>query len=214
MEKIGLACEGVTDRAVIKNILCGYFSIQSPQRHINELSPPEGGWRPLLNYLKTERFRDDVESHSCIILQIDTDVSADFGVQHTDDSNNPLSVIKLIERIVAMMVAKIADGDADFYADNSGKIIFAICVHSIECWLLVFYDTSNAYTIDCSCEENLRKFKFPRNTQLTKKPRNYEVISAPFLESANITTVAAKNESFNYFIQQLQPITISTSAPS
>lgn len=214
MEKIGLACEGVTDRAVIKNILRGYFSIQSPQRHINELSPPEGGWRPLLNYLKTERFRDDVESHSCIILQIDTDVSADFGVQHTDDSNNPLSAIKLIERIVAMMVDKIADGDADFYADNSGKIIFAICVHSIECWLLVLYDTTNAHAIDYSCKENLKEFKFPCKTQLAKKQRNYDIISAPFLEKDNINTVAEKNESFNHFIQQLQPITISTSAPS
>lgn len=214
MKKIGLACEGVTDRVVIKNILCGYFSISSPQRYINELSPPVGGWRPLLTHLTTERFRDDVESHDYIILQIDTDVSADFDVNHTDDSGNPLTTQKLIEKIVVMMVAKMGEGDIDFYADNSEKIIFAICVHSIECWLLVFYDTSNAYIIDCSCEENLRKFKFPRNTQLTKKPRNYEIISAPFLESANIITVAEKNESFNHFIQQLQRITISASAPS
>lgn len=214
MEKIGLACEGVTDRAVIKNILCGYFSIQSPQNYINELSPPQGGWNPLLNYLKTERFRDDVESHSCIILQIDTDVSADFDVKHTDDSGNLLTPIELIERIVAMMRAKIAEGDSDFYADNSQKIIFAICVHSIECWLLVFYDTTSTHAMDYSCKENLKKFKFPCNTQLAKKQRNYDIISAPFLEPANITTVAAKNESFNHFIQQLQPITISASAPS
>ena len=208
MKKIGLACEGVTDRAVLKNILCGYFSIASPEQFIKELSPPEGGWNPLLNYLKTERFRDDVENSSHTILQIDTDVSADFGIQHTDDSNNPLPAIQLIEKIVAMMIDKIADGDSDFYTDNSEKIIFAICVHSMECWLLVLYDTTNAHAIDYSCKENLKEFKFPRNTQLAKKQRNYDIISAPFLEKDNINTVAAKNESFNHFIQQLQRIKI------
>ncbi len=214
MSKIGLACEGITDRVVITNILCGYFSISSPQRYIKELSPPVGGWRPLLSYLTTERFRDDVENHDYIILQIDTDVSSDFDVNHADDSGNPLTTPQLIEKIVAMMVAKMAEGDIDFYTDNSEKIIFAISVHSIECWLLVFYDTNNTYAIDCSCAENLRNFKFPKNTQLAKRSHNYGIISTPFLELANIITVAAKNESFNHFIQQLQQITISASAPS
>jgi len=204
MKKFALACEGSTDKVVIKNILRGYFSIQNPQKDIAELSPPEGGWRPLLTYLTRERFREDVENHEYIILQIDTDVSIDFDIAHTDTLGNKLTTNQLIEKVVEKLISQMNSGQIDFYHDYAEKIIFAISVHSIECWLMV-YHAEPINLLDCFNE--LRKVKFP-NMQVAKKVRNYEYISQPFLEREIIELVAQKNESFKHFIQQLQPISL------
>lgn len=203
MKKFALACEGSTDKVVIKNILRGYFSIQNPQKEIAELSPPEGGWRPLLTYLTRERFREDVENHEFIILQIDTDVSNDFDISHTDNFGNKFTTIQLIENIIEKLISQINSGQSDFYQAYAEKIIFAISVHSIECWLITYY-AEPINLLDCFDE--LRKIKFPNNFQVSKNYAKYNILSQPFLKRENIELVLQKNESFKHFIQQLKPI--------
>lgn len=205
MKKFALACEGITDKVVIKNILRGYFSIQNPQKDIAELSPPEGGWRPLLTYLTRERFRQDVENHKFIIIQIDTDVSKDFNIAHTDHFGNPLTTQQLIEKVVETLIFHINSGQIDFYQDYAEKIIFAISVHSVECWLVAYYAESQNLL---NCFNELRNLKLPNHIQVAKKVRNYDYISQPFLHPENIETVRNKDPSFKYFIKQLTQITI------
>jgi hypothetical protein len=204
MKKFALACEdSKTGKVVIKNILRGYFAIQNSQQDIAELSPPEGGWRPLLTYLTCERFREDVENHQFIILQIDTDVSHDFDIPHTDNLGNQLTTLELIEKVIEKLIFQMNSGQIDFYQDYAKKIIFAICVHSIECWLVAHYGKSENLL---NCLTELKTFKFPNNLQVAKKVRNYDLISQPFLIRQHIETVAQKDKSFKHFIQQLQLI--------
>jgi hypothetical protein len=208
MKKFGLACEGVTDKATLKNILCGYFSIENPDDEIGELQPPfgesdGGGWRPFLAYLTLERFQDDVENNEFVIIQIDTDVSKDFDIPHEDNAGNSFPMEILIENVISKLKEKINEKELGIYEQYADKIIFAISVHSIECWLIAHY-AEQAEIHDCF--DKLKAIKFPKNTQLTKKQRNYDAISSPFLERKNIEAAAEKNLSFQVFIQSLESI--------
>ncbi len=222
MKRFALASEGGqyrTDNAVLKNVLRGYFTIQDPQRDITELSPPLGGWNLLLNYLRGERFEVDLETHQIVIVQIDTDVSTDFGVFHQDETGQVLEDLELIAKITEKLIACMNENDDEFYQTYSEKIVFAIAVHSIECWLVAHYDAQNKLCFDCrikarqkiskpDCFEELKTFKFSNNTQLAKKQKNYAAISEPFLIRTNIETVSQKNASFNHFIQQLTTLSL------
>jgi hypothetical protein len=206
--RFGIVCEGFTDKPTIKNILCGYFSIQNPNREIAELQPPfgqtdGGGWRPLLQYLTSLRFQDDVLNNEVVILHIDTDVSMDFDVPHVDNNGNELSVEDLVRNISNKLISKINEGLLDFYTDNANKIIFAISIHSIECWLVAYYAEHAEIH---NCFEVLRMVKLPNNIQVSKKQRTYEKLSQPFLDLDNIHIVAQKSPSFHLFIQQLHNI--------
>lgn len=214
MKKFGLICEGPTDKPVIKNTLKGYFSINNPNRYIFELQPPaditDGGWRNLLLYLSSERFQDDIENQDFVVIQIDTDVSHDFGVIHHDNNGNVLTTENLIEKVIAFLISKINEKEQTAYAYYADKIIFAISVHSIECWLVAYY-VEETETDKYSCKAILQETKLPDRIQFSKKIRSrcHEKLSEVFTDKNTIQTVAQKDPSFNHFIGQLQTITLN-----
>lgn len=264
MKKFGIVSEGVTDYATLENILCGYCSDWddddiTPFQPLDETDSKKaqsyGGWGPLVQYLKSRSIYADIKNVEYLIIQIDTDISNEstFNIPHQDKEGNKLSGNELANIMKNRLIEIIKEAEKDnynvgFYEENASKFIYAICVHSLECWLYTFYDckrnkkkqkdgikqkiNSCGGALDTLFEEgdidflledrnfkklNFKKEDFKKGSSCftdNKKQKIYQTYSQPFLESANITTVAAKNESFNHFIQQLQPITISTSAPS
>ena len=68
MLKFGLACEGVTDQAVIENILCGFYNDKELRQEIKSFQPlfdatqkkqldgEFGGWEELLVLLQQSVF--------------------------------------------------------------------------------------------------------------------------------------------------------------
>jgi hypothetical protein len=112
--------------------------------------------------------------------------------------------------VMTVLINKINTGDSGFYHQYAHKIVFAMSVHSLECWLIALHDESKMTTEKCSDE--LRKIKFtsfpniPHNFQVAKKYSKYNTLSQPFLIRENIEIVAQKDTSFKHFIQQLQPI--------
>ncbi|MEN9848151.1 MAG: hypothetical protein RL368_891 [Pseudomonadota bacterium] len=224
MKLFGLACEGITDQPVLENILCGYFENLELGDEITYLQPPcdetdqqsaiksdINGWTILQAYLRSKRFRDDVLNTTFSIIQIDTDIAPDF----LKNNNNETSEI-LVEKFCAKLVNTINQGEAGFYEEQVHKIIFAISVHSLECWLYAYHNKEklNKPKI-ASCHKALSHLsgKSPKNMKLDydkdgiKKTRsNYEKLSKPFLEKQNIEAVAVKNYSFQLFIQSLETI--------
>lgn len=212
MSKFGIIAEGSTDQITIKNILCGYFSIPNPNKDIKSLQPPPdkadaGGWRAVLKYLTLEDFRNDVLNNEFVILQIDTDVSEkkDFDVAHKDNAGKEHSVETLIENVITRLISIINAGESDFYETYAAQIIFAISVHSLECWLVSHYAEQ---TTVHNCFDELKSVINPNEIRVAKKQPNYDKLSQPFLKRENIETVAQKDPSFNVFIQQLQPISL------
>lgn len=216
----GLACEGPTDQITIENILCGYFDYPNLDEEITELQPPFdetsqkqktgeiGGWTGLLNYyLCSQRFRDDVLNTRFVIIQVDTDVSHEkgFDVAHIDAQNRPLTPEVLIENVVAKLIAVIDSGEQGFYQQHSTKIIFAISVHSLECWLYAFHNKKPLSKPKITgCYKALSYLRlFP---SIEKTHRCYDSHSRFFLKRENIDSVTTKDPSFRVFIKALSEI--------
>jgi len=210
MKLFGLACEGITDQITIENILCGYFENPNLNEEIAYLQPfldesdqsrSEGGWRTLLQYLASDRFQQDVSSCQFLILQIDTDISKELAVQNAQN----LSVESLIQEVIKIIINKINQDQTNFYEQCANKIIFAICVHSLECWFVSFYSEQSEIH---DCNDILKRLPISSNIRITKKPKNYNQLSQPFLIRENIDVVSQKDPSFRIFIQAIESIQI------
>ena len=216
-KKIGLIAEGVTDLIVLENILCGYSKIPDFYKRIKPLQPRvdestrkqigAGGGHFLLNYLTIKAFRDAVVTYDLIIIQIDTDISKEFGVQHTDELGNKLNTETLVKNVIQKLISIIDSGKAGFYAEKGQNIIFAISVHSLECWLIVHY-SNEENKVDCF--DTLKTIIDPKKIRVAKKYKNYDQLSQPYLERQNIDAVAEKDISFKIFIQNLEKLTLQT----
>ena len=208
----GLACEGVTDQITIENILCGYFGNPDLDQDITELQPPfdetdrkqgNGGWPMLLKYLTSSTFRDDVLNTEFIVLQIDSDIAGKLGVAHKDLSGNELSPERVISGVRTQLIESINTGVSGFYELHAPKIIFAICVHSLECWLVAHHAEQSVIH---DCFDVLKTAINPTLIRVTKKQKNYDQLSKPFLDRINIDAAAEKDPSFRVFIQALASI--------
>ncbi|MCK5355280.1 MAG: hypothetical protein KAJ63_09190, partial [Methyloprofundus sp.] len=218
--KFGLACEGITDQISLENILCGYFDIPDLDEEIHYVQPfldetdkkqhNQGGWEPLLGYLRSSLFREDVLNTDYVILQIDTDDSEhiNFGINHQDNNNQPLTAEKLIDNIKTRLIVEINSGEQNFYDERADKLIFAISVHSLECWLYAHYNTKSLKkpkitgcyrALEHLCtQKKLANFK-----KIEKTYHCYDKLSGVFLKRKNIDNVATKDPSFKCFIDNL-----------
>jgi len=209
MAKFALACEGVTDQIVIENILCGFYTeYDDLDEEIQPLQPPYdattkkqqkdefGGWEMLLKYLSEKRFRDDVLNSEYLIIQIDTDISehVNFGV-----SQQNLSTEELINKVIERLIAQI-DNKQEFYQEHKDKLIFAISVHSLECWILPIYKNFTNEKIS-GCFEALQRES--KKIKVSKDYKTYDKLSQDFLKNKKLMKLVSKNSSFEIFIDSL-----------
>lgn len=222
--KFGLACEGPTDQIVLRDILCGYFNNPDLDEEIIELQPrldkteqklqDFGGWEKLLDYLKDSRFAEDILSNEYVVLQIDTDISEhrNFNVSQSE-INKSLTIEEFISIIIGKLILTINENNQGFYEAYSNKLIFAICVHSLECWLYAFHSTrklSKPKITGCgsALEFDLKVKGFVKTKKQDKDKELYKKYSKYFLIKKNIEIAVEKDPSFKHFIQQLQPISL------
>lgn len=209
MAKFGLACEGVTDQIVIENILCGFYKnyddldeeIQAFQPAYDETTKKQkegefGGWEILLEYLSEKRFRDDVLNSEYTIVQIDTDISehANFNVKKDTDC-----IETYISKIKEKLVSSI-DSKEIFYEEHKEKILFAISVHSLECWILPIYKNLKTEKI-LGCYEALQRES--KKIKVEKTYSTYEKLTKDFSKNKNLIKYYPQNKSFEIFIHSL-----------
>ncbi len=212
MISFGLVTEGLTDQIVIENILAGYFDssdldirqLQPERDKDNENKSTYGGWTLVFDYCKSRDFQEALQFIDYIIIQIDTDVSDDYNIPKLDE-NGEFTPQHLIEKVIEKFRG--ASGD-DFYSNNIEKIIFAISVHSIECWLLpLYYDTDKKKKSQVkNCLKALnpqvdKKHKFRIDA---KNPEYYRIISEPYRKHKVLMKHYAENPSLKTFIEEIQ----------
>ena len=212
MISFGLITEGLTDQIVIENILAGYFN--SPDLDIRQLQPERdkdnenkskyGGWTLVFNYCKSRNFQEALQFIDYIIIQIDTDVSEDYNIPKQNE-NGEFSPQQLIKKVIEKFRG--ASGD-DFYSKYQQKIIFAISVHSIECWLFPLYYTDNKKDKVKNCLKTLNR-ELPKKHNFTsdanaKNPEYYREISEQYRNSKVLMKHYAENPSLKFFIEQIQ----------
>ena len=211
MLTFALACEGVTDQIVIRNILYGFYKNEDLYEKIQAFQPlfdesqqkqqddEFGGWEILLDYLSTKRFRENVMNSKYMIIQIDTDISEhpNFNViQHN------LSAEELIQKVIERLIIQI-DSKREFYEKNREKIIFAISVHSLECWILPIYKSYKNEKITGCLQAIEPKTKDKNFAKSYRNYDNYNKLSKLLLKNRELLKIISKNSSFAIFINKL-----------
>lgn len=217
MNTFALITEGKTDQIVIENILAGYF--KTPDLYINELQPPGdetdrnrgqnfGGWHKVFEYCRSDEFRGAFQFNDYVIIQIDTDVSEET---HYDvpkyENGKELSPGELIKKVMEKLRHLMT---SEFYAAYEDRIIFAISVHSIECWLLPLYYTDKRKAKIMNCPDTVDKaLKKKGVTCLQDKngkkiTESYREISKAYCKRKTLMKCYEENPSFKVFIEEIR----------
>lgn len=221
MIDFGLVTEGITDQIVLENILYGFF--KNRDIPIDPLSPlrdktdenrasTASNWHEVFEYCKSSKFKEAVLIKDYVIVQVDTDVfmgdsvGKAYQVALKDENGKDLTVEDIIKNVVAKFVELIG---IDFYKKFGEKIIFAISVHSIECWLLPLYFTQKAQkakTKNCLKTLNQVLGKQEGFTISAKNPEYYRTISRKFWKDkkVHVSKVYKTNPSLHIFINELE----------
>lgn len=211
MPNFGIIAEGPTDQVIIDNILSGYFGDHDQEPVVNPIQPPiplganPGGWDQVFKCLQRKDHELALQFNDFIIIHIDTDVQEEsgFDVPRRID-NRELSVLERIDKVIQRLKREM---DAHFFEANGDKIIFAIAVDSIECWLLPLYHPENPEKIpNCidTVNKSLRKAnKNALSAGKTKYVRAYEDASSPYRKRKILVSSVVKNTSFNRFFESL-----------
>lgn len=213
MYSFRLITEGVTDQITLETILSIFY--KDPNIDVEPLQPPGdetdrytqkdfGGWEMIFRYLQSVEFKEAIPFADYFIIQIDTDVSPQpkFGISHWENGRE-LTPEELYKRVKEKLISSM---DRDFYGEHKDKFIFAISIHSIECWFLPLYydDKRKSKLIHCldTLNQKLRKEGFTIDSQ-KKKSRYYETISKKFKTRENLVKLAGCSPSFKMFLREL-----------
>jgi len=213
MISFGLVTEGLTDQIVIENILAGYFNssdldirqLQPERDKDNENKSTYGGWTLVFNYCNSRDFQEALQFIDYIIIQIDTDVSEDYNIPKQNE-NGEFTPQQLIEKVIEKFRG--ASGD-DFYSKYQQKIIFAISVHSIECWLLPLYYTDKQKKAKCKNCLNTLNYELSKQHKFTidknaKNPEYYREIAKQYGKHKVLRKHYQDNPSLKIFIEEIE----------
>lgn len=199
--------EGLTDFPVLKNLLIGFFD--NKNLSVSRILP-EGnesvGWGNLLNYLSTEKFRGIFElKENFAIIHIDTDKCEEWKQGLHNIGDNKLAVADFIEDVKRRLVIIIGE---DFYETVKDRMLFAITVHEVECWLLPFNAALPAHQSKMvNCLETLERIANSRGFSLNQKNyregRNYEELSKPLKSNKELMHKYLLNPSLKIFVDNL-----------
>lgn len=214
--KFGLICEGVTDFHVLKHVIQAYFAeaqfkpIQPnlDETHSRTASDTYGGWERVADYLKSDHLEQTLVDMDYTVIQIDTDVCehVNFGISSITLADSDQQAF--YEQIKLKLVEWMDSYEIDTYDFYKEKIIFAISVHSLECWLLAYHDTRPRNCKIKGCENALTRYLSSKRMTITKTTQDYIRYSSDFKIPENHALVVAKSESFGRFVNQLSAIRV------
>jgi len=210
MESVALITEGITDQAVLQTIL---YTRYGPDLEINSAQPFRdetdaarqgnfGGWENVLDFCGRAEFAELFLYNNFIVIQIDTDCAhhANFGVPTQDQHGAARPIADIVLDVKNFIVSKI---DPVVFHSVAGRILYAISVHSLECWLLpLFTEDATAIKIS-SCERHLNQAVARQNMKYAKEYEIYETLAKGFRKQKNIDSCRKKNASFDIFVSSL-----------
>lgn len=221
MASFGLIVEGQTDYAVLKNILYGFTN--DPDLFIKELQPLRdatdnaiastfGGWFNVLEYCKSTNFKEVLqETEDYVIIQIDTDRSNEkhYDVSKTDEEGNILTPPQLVEKVKLRFIELFDTAfGSDFWKLYGSRILFAIAVDEIECWILplVYTDKIKAATNNCFFKLNQKLSQINQPTIRKDKigeASKYRQITKPYSKQKTLIEKQKENPSLAIFYDEL-----------
>ena len=215
MTLFGLIAEGETDHAVLENILLGIsgedisdeITILQPDidETTKEILQEFGGWYNVFQYCLSEDFRDSFQRVQYVVIQIDTDVCENlhFDVKQTDESGKKLIPEILVEKVKSKFEQIIVkEFGQDFLQNHQDRILFAISVDEIECWLLPLYYTDNTKSKTNNCNHKLHQ----KAGKFEKNYNDYDKISREFRKTKTLMKTYQENSSLKIFVDSVKKI--------
>jgi len=216
--RFAVIAEGVCDQRVIENIVLGFFQDEDEEPILNPIQPPPmgsgspappAGWTLVLQSLRRGDAQQAMQFNDYVIIHIDTDVQeeAGFDVPRRKDGVE-LSVSDRVANVIARLTLEI---DATFYEAYKGRLLFAIAVDSIECWLLplLLKNKKAEKTTGCLAAANKELRRANRKGLSSKDhkfPAAYDDASREYLNRKTLVKLRDKNPSLALFIRQLDII--------
>ena len=217
--QIGLIAEGASELRILKHIIGRYLGTE---HDINEIQPKTnaegtqiipGGWDRVITTFEFENtVKDALVENDYVLIQIDTDQAqtAPFSVNVLDENGQYCKPEVLHQRVSERILNRIPNLDES----ERNRVILAICISEIECWLLPLYynDSKRCKTTGCIAllNQKLSSNKIDplpngnKNSSGTQK--TYNTILKNLKKPKEIEECAQYNYGFQYFIQQLKTI--------
>jgi hypothetical protein len=211
MKSFALITEGITDQAVLENILDGLTGGTAITRalrplrdetDLNRVAKEEfSNWELVLEYLKSEDILDAIQTNDFVVIQIDTDQceQPNFDVSLHNNSNKMKNIQDIVTDCIAKMQSLL---NPAFPPDEMFRLMFAIPVLSSECWLLSLADADHMHSekLAHSCEKKLAHFLKLKNKSLSKEYEQYSKFSSDFRKPKVLARVANKALCLKIFI--------------
>jgi len=218
MMTFGVIAEGATDQAVIKSILLGFFQGTTEELVIRPIQPPsptpsepapQGNWQHVFHCLKRGDAQEVLDYTHFLVVHIDTDVQEEPGFDvPRRDGTRELTVFERVARVIDRLIRDIGPA---FVQEEGHRILFAIAVDSIECWLLpLLYNNKKAEkTTGCEGAANAELRKKNRkglSAGDTKFRHAYTEASRDYRTRKILLNKAKKNPSLEIFLQRLEAL--------
>lgn len=222
MKTIGLICEGVSEINIVTRIVSKYLGDNISVHAIEPETRTEngclvqngyGGWQQVLRHCNDETVERILEYNDYLLIQIDTDTANQQGYDvSTQDVNGQLkSSEALYQDVKARLLANISPNVQEKY---QGRILFAICMNEIECWLLPLYYTNNNRCKTQNCVYTLNQALGKKNIGgIPAKDKNdpyarivYGKILKNFKNKKTIQDCAQYHYGFNELAKQLDTV--------
>ncbi len=222
--KIGIIAEGRADQFVLRNILYAFGVEHKDIRLIRpdiaadewdsngkenvENNKAFGSWTNVKNDCISrepfEDFFDNTVGEKYMIVQLDTDICSEYGVQeglNIKEIGLHAFSVEMRNRIIE----KVNEWLAENYTEN---ILYAICIRQIDAWVLTIFakqqdkDTGGIAMPkkELQGKEAYQKLK---GREVSVK---YKLISEPFAKKKNLNQYIAYNQSLKDFVTSLASV--------
>ncbi len=229
MPSFAIIAEGVTDQAVLENILIGFFGEGEDEPVVNHVQPPRdatstrgdpapGGWTLVFRSLRQGDHRKALQLNDYVVIQIDTDRCRDPGFDVSDRAADGrlLGPEELIEQVRLRLVKEMDRDSApgrELFEQYGHRIVLAIAVDEVECWLLpLLYDSEpvkKAKITGCleAADRKLRLLKRPPlSTAGSKSLASYEKVSREYTKRRKLMEHRRENPSLDVFVRNLEAL--------
>jgi hypothetical protein len=217
--KIALITEGITDQYIIKPIIENYF--KEIDFKFNPISPSVdetdkqtgfGSWVNVIKSCEVEDFEEMLLFNDYVVIQIDTDVSHQKGF----DVPKVIAGVKLehkelCEKVIEKLKSLISKDVLEKYSE---KFLFAIGIHSTECWLIATVKSgrNKEETDNCLFKlnsqltiKNMNAIN-PNNKNSFKSRKTYHELARKFRNKKEIEKYSKYNVGFEMFVEQVKQI--------
>jgi hypothetical protein len=172
-----------------------------------------GGWTRILDYCRSEDFAGAFQQNDFLVIQIDTDCLHERPfelVKNQPDGSQKLPhelILAVREKLQGIM--RLAFGE-EFPAEYGHRILYAVAVDSIECWLLPLFCQDQHAAATNNCLEKLNR-QLSRANILTingsaKSFQHYDRLSKDYSKQKKLMACCEKNPSLKIFIEELRKV--------